>query len=341
MSKSIRWLLTLLVPLGLFVGGGAASMTVVATVSDDGGYFSADAINKANGVVKDIYDKYHRDLLIETYKTVPADRADQLKKIEAMTDEDAKKKARKEFFNKWAIDQARAREVEGIYILACRQPPHIEIEVKKNVQKEFPNEDYRKLEGILVDNFRKASQSKDETEARKLYDQGLIGAVEFVRDTFKTTIGNKSELAPGVPEERHRRAAEGEHHGGTSFFSGAGLLGLLCPILGFGLLIWLIIGVVRAITGSGRQNYGPPGPGGAPGYGPGPGYGAPGYGGGGGGGGGFMTEPGGRPVRSGGRQLDVRSLLPRRQRRRFRQQQLGQFDAVQSLFAARHEQREQ
>jgi hypothetical protein len=59
--------------LGLALGGRASA--VAAEIKDAGKFFSPDAVKKANDDIREIARKYDRDLLIETYSTVPDNQA--------------------------------------------------------------------------------------------------------------------------------------------------------------------------------------------------------------------------------------------------------------------------
>src|SRR5215469_6823444 len=94
MVSASRWLLmpVLLAGwLGLTVAASGANVAPV--IKDDGKFFSADAVAKANQKIKKIAQDYNKDLLIETFPEIPAD----LKK-------DYKEENKREFFEKWARD---------------------------------------------------------------------------------------------------------------------------------------------------------------------------------------------------------------------------------------------
>src|SRR5579859_944715 len=74
MFSPSRWLLIPAVLTG-WLGLTAAARAVVAPViKDDGKFFSAEAVNKANAEIKKIAQDYNKDLLIETFPEVLADR---------------------------------------------------------------------------------------------------------------------------------------------------------------------------------------------------------------------------------------------------------------------------
>src|SRR5437867_125773 len=86
-----RWMLVPAVVLAWLVAAGAASAALTAEVRDDGGFFKPETIRKANQEIKDLKHRTKKDLLVETYKTVPADKAEQVKNMNA--------EARNKFFS--------------------------------------------------------------------------------------------------------------------------------------------------------------------------------------------------------------------------------------------------
>ncbi len=75
----------------------------------------------------EIQKKYHKDLLIETFATVPPDKTDAFGKMD--------KPARAKFFQSWANDRAKKERVEGVYVLILKQPGHVQVEVGHETQK--------------------------------------------------------------------------------------------------------------------------------------------------------------------------------------------------------------
>src|SRR5437773_6732 len=87
-----------LVLTGVTPAPGQPTFKIPFTVKDNAGLFSADAEAKANKEIAQIKERFHKDLLIETTKELPPDAA----KVD-FTD----KKAKSEFFRKWALDKAK------------------------------------------------------------------------------------------------------------------------------------------------------------------------------------------------------------------------------------------
>jgi uncharacterized membrane protein YgcG len=137
------------------------------TIKDDGHFFSAEALKKANATIAAIKERYNKDLAIETYAEIPAD---------LKADYDADKK--EQFFRTWGHERAAKLNLNGIIVLICRDPRHLEIGVgRKTVQKAFTSADRRKLTELMLTRFRK-----------KEFDAGLLEGVEFVDKTLKKNL---------------------------------------------------------------------------------------------------------------------------------------------------------
>lgn len=254
-----RWLPVLAVVAGGLLSGrpafGTAAAAVAPTIKDEAKLFSEDARDKANQKLRQIYRDYHKDLLIETFPEVPKD-----------LQKDLADKGKDKFFADWALHKAREADVNGVYVLICKHPGHVQVEVGNETRKKaFTLDNRSKLIKTLVENFRD-----------KKYDQGLTEGVDYVASTLRENLG--------PPGEHHRRTDAqadfggggrqargepvGDGHQGGSFWSRP--MGWVC--IGFLVLVglWLVIGLMRAFTGAGG------------GSGPGGGYG--------GGGGGFMSS---------------------------------------------------
>jgi uncharacterized membrane protein YgcG len=151
----------------------AAEATAAAPeVKDEAKFFSADAVTKANTALKEIKEQTARDLLIETFSEIPEGRK-----------KDYSPEKKDEFFSKWATDNARERKVVGVYVLICKDPARVQVEVgKATAQRAFPPADRTKLRDLVITNFR-----------AKKFDEGLAEAVAYVAKTFKANVEIKDE----------------------------------------------------------------------------------------------------------------------------------------------------
>jgi len=258
--------LTSLALAALSLGLVAAPVSAVAApakkpgnlvVYDDGKLFTAAGIDKAQGVLSGAEFDHGLTVTVDTFAEIPEG-----KKAEYT---DAKKA---QFFKNWANELAKGDRAKGIFVLVCRKPGYIEVIADKETRdRGFTNENEQKLKTTLLESFSEAAKHKDDAAKQgEIRDNGLKAAAEYIVGDLKGT----TVVTHATTNTKAAKPA------GESFMSKYG--GMIC--IGFVALlgVWLVIGVIRALTGGG-------GGGGQGGGGQGGGQ-----GGGGGGGGGFMTS---------------------------------------------------
>jgi hypothetical protein len=113
MSIHARWLWLLSVALVVFSQPPAATAGARG-VRDGANLFGKTDITEAR--IEELHQQYGVDLYIETAPTVPANRVGELKQLGA-----------NKFFPMWAEERALAAGADGIYILVCSSPKHIEV----------------------------------------------------------------------------------------------------------------------------------------------------------------------------------------------------------------------
>lgn len=156
-----------LVALAVCIVWTGAARAVAPVVNDRGKFFSPEALKKANDALRELYLNDSRDLLVETYETVLA--AD-VEKVKGMSRED-----RQKYFKKWAETRAEQRLVRGVYILICKDPTMIYVEVTAKARNVIDENARNKLRDKMVEDFR-----------AKNYDDGLANAVKFVTERLGT-----------------------------------------------------------------------------------------------------------------------------------------------------------
>jgi uncharacterized membrane protein YgcG len=133
-------------------------------VKDEGKFFSKDALDKADKKIKEIYDRFHKDVVVETFPSIPADLEAKYREL-----------GRKKFFVDWAQTRARNLGVNGIYILVTREPSHLQVEVgHRTEQKAFTLEDRDRLARGLLAKFKE-----------KKFDDGLLEGLDFIEKNMK------------------------------------------------------------------------------------------------------------------------------------------------------------
>lgn len=170
MSLRDRWKKTILVLAASLVLAGRAA-AVAPEVEDEGKFFSPDAVKKANEQIRELARQYDKDLLVETYATVPAD---QVEKVKAMSREE-----RIKFFHEWAADRIKTAVVNGVYVLICKEPPFFYVEVAGKGRTVFDPQFARKLESALREKLHE-----------KQFDEALLDTVKLVREKLE---GGKSK----------------------------------------------------------------------------------------------------------------------------------------------------
>jgi uncharacterized protein len=158
-----------------------------------------------------------------------------------------------QFWRQLAQELAVGSKAKGIYVLIVRSPGHVHVLADKATRSRgFTHDDEKKLVGILTKGFREAAQAHKQNETHKaleLRDQALLEAVNFIGANLQGTTppletGGSRQTGP-APIVAHE---------------GNNLAGWICIGLMVLLGVWLIIGIVRAITGMGAAPAGAGGP---------------------------------------------------------------------------------
>ncbi len=148
-------------------------------------------------------------------------------------------RGRREFFLKWARDLATADKSRGIYVLICRSPGYVQVIADRPTrQRGFDNPKEQKLADTLLRGFREAKE-RPLAEQLELRDQALLEAVQYIATTLKDTTPPQRVQSSAPQPVRHDEVA-----------GGSGIAGWICLGLMVLLGIWLIIGIVRAISGA-------------------------------------------------------------------------------------------
>src|SRR5205823_2513848 len=120
---------------------------VVRAVKDYGGFFSASAIRSADEMLQAVHKETGKEVVVETFRTPPPGHARQ---VEAMNPAE-----RDRFFAAWIADRQKAINVDGIFLLACKQPARVEVGVgSETAKKALLPADQDKLRGLLIEDFR-------------------------------------------------------------------------------------------------------------------------------------------------------------------------------------------
>ncbi|HLJ10719.1 MAG TPA: TPM domain-containing protein [Planctomycetaceae bacterium] len=233
---------TLIAVAGLAIFAVAqAPSSFAAEIKDAAGFFTEKALDKANAEIAQLHKQTGKEVRIETFKTVPGGKADEVAKMD--------KADRERFFEKWARERATKERAKGIFILICKQPGHVEVEVDRQTRNQgFGAAERNQLRDKLLKGFRKDD-----------HDGALLEGVDYISRTMKAKL-------PAHEVQRENRGAD---HGGQGA-KGMGWLGWVIVAVIVLLGIRLISALFSGLSGN-RPGYGG-------GYGPGPGYGGGGGG---------------------------------------------------------------
>lgn len=261
-------------------------------VKDDGQFFKPETVEKANAEIRQIKADYAKDLVIETFAGVPEGLRDEWDAAK----NDAQK--RSQFFGKWSGDRAHHLQVNGVYVLICKDPGHLEVKAgQKTKLKAFKENNQNKLRDLLLESFKAKND-----------DEGLLKGVDYFREALKENLGGPHPATPAATgDEQFKHVNSGTSSGSafpsrnppgrvpavpaSSTFQWSSIMSIILIIIA----AFVIIRVLARLTGGSRNSgggYGP-GQGSGPGYGAGYGGGGGGYGGGSGGGGFFRNMFGG------------------------------------------------
>lgn len=145
---------------------------------DQAHFVKHQTLDQINQVLQEIHDHSGKDLMIETFASIPDDLKPNLQK-------DGKDK----FYSTWARSEAFQLGVNGVIILITGDPPHLQIEVGRDTQnKAFTIADRDELVKKLADSF-----------GAKDFDGGLLMAAQFVRDRMAQNLNGEKAPATTQP----------------------------------------------------------------------------------------------------------------------------------------------
>jgi uncharacterized membrane protein YgcG len=119
-------------------GAAAAAEPTPAPGTDQAGLYTPAAVQKANEEIAKIEHAEHRELVIETFKAVPEDKARAFRDMTA--------RQREDFFQQWADERAQARHVYGVYVLISKSPRRAVVVLGPGTEERvFPERDRKTL----------------------------------------------------------------------------------------------------------------------------------------------------------------------------------------------------
>jgi uncharacterized membrane protein YgcG len=174
MSRLLRIVMPALVA-GAWLGlAGPASAVFPPPVKDDGKFFSKEALDKANKKIREIYEKYRKDVVVETITSLTPEQEKKLKEA----DNEAK------FFNRQAVDRERELGINGVYIHISRKPRYLRVHMDPLTQKTtFKAANRDEVYKVIASQFRDGE-----------FDKGLLDGLDAIEAAFKANAAP----APGL-----------------------------------------------------------------------------------------------------------------------------------------------
>jgi hypothetical protein len=233
-------------------------MALRADVKDNAGIFSQTAVDDANRDMQKMKQAHNKEFVVETFAPIPDDQRQ------------AYEQNKETFFRTWMASRARELKVNGVYVLICMDPRHLEAGVGKYTREhgDFTQSDLDNLTAQMRTSLR-----------NKEYDKALGDAVDTVERAYSANISEPNARSSYSPRETEYSTGQSRSYPGSTGMPGGmsgstgGLGTLICMIVG----VVIIFSLIRSILRGGGGGYSGGSFGGTYGGGYGAGYG-PGYG---------------------------------------------------------------
>lgn len=224
--------------LAVLLSGSPVAHAETGAIRDNAAFFSTPAKTEALRNIRDIGQRFRKDLVVETFAEIPAD----LRQGAELSN----KAAMARLYEQWAVRQAKQQAVNGIYVLLVKQPAHLQVLVGNDTQKvAFTLADRDALTNLMLAQLR-----------NKQNDQALLEGVRFVQATLRAHLPERGR-APAT-------AIRSTHSSPTHW--------ILAAVLGL-VAVWVVMRILGALfAGGGGGGGGYPGGAMAPGGGGGGGF---------------------------------------------------------------------
>src|SRR5207248_11413154 len=113
----------------------ASDQPTVLVVQDKAHIFSQAAVEKANSAITKIRQRFQFDVLIETHASLQDERLATLREAD-----------RSAFFERWAMERARANHINGVAIVVCLDPRRLQIYSDSTAKAAFSDRDRSELQ---------------------------------------------------------------------------------------------------------------------------------------------------------------------------------------------------
>ncbi|MDB5174122.1 MAG: hypothetical protein JWN51_2895 [Phycisphaerales bacterium] len=156
---------------------GATARAADPEVRDDGHVFGPAAVEKANGMIAQIKQKFGKDVNVETFPEIP-------ERMKARFQSQEKE----QFYENWLRQEARDSGTNGVFILIVKNPGRLQVGVGSETvrSKAFTPADRDALRNLMLARFNE-----------KQYDEGLLDGVNFIFQRLdENTHGGRRTVSP-------------------------------------------------------------------------------------------------------------------------------------------------
>lgn len=231
MVRQRCWILASTV-FGFLLAGPVGAQGRTEYVHDEAGFFSTEAKAKANAEINRMRSQYKRELVVDTVVgvTLPA---------EVNKDD---KIAVNRFFDTWAEKRFLQEKVNGVYVVIVKDPPKVRIQLGNKTEQSglFRDADRRDLEQSVVDHLKEMRKNPDQATKDKV----LLSATAFVHDRMA-----QHGRTVAAPQNQHQAPAG---HQAPANAPTPWLTYLLIGGAVF-LVVWVIMGLLRGLSGGGAS----------------------------------------------------------------------------------------
>lgn len=237
MNKLWNRLTAMAIAVGLMTAAAAPAVASQGelTVKDSAKLFTADGIKAAKEAFgKNKYDSPTKITVI-TYDGLPSRRKAEYDKLKDRSEQDR-------FIDDWTRDEAKAEGVKGIFVLVATNPNKIRVVASEQMRanREFGEKKCERMTELLVTAFRESRTLSGDVQ-KQGHDVGLLKVAEYAGEQL---IGTKA-----VDKPKSSGTQDINQTGAKLMNGGGGMLGWIC-LIGVVLLgAWLVIGLIRGLTG--------------------------------------------------------------------------------------------
>jgi uncharacterized membrane protein YgcG len=165
MSRLLRVVAPALVALAWLGICGQVEAVFPPPIKDDGKFFSKEAVEKANKKIREIYEKYKKDVVVETLTALTPEQEKKMKEDGGTA----------KYFNRLALARARELGLNGVCIVISRKPEYLRVHMDPGTQKTvFKTANQNETYKAIAAQFREGD-----------FDRGLMDGLEAIEAAFK------------------------------------------------------------------------------------------------------------------------------------------------------------